>query len=503
MDVQKLEVTFGKFIFEIQTEDRLVRVGLKEKSETKKIYEKHAQIFNKDILDFLKNGILKTRDAKKLDLLARFYWAIAEGILALKTAESHDHIKTYFASSQVKVGNETLFYFELLPRIAKETIFVRREEYDAVKNKIVAKANPALLKLLMDEIGIIEQLGFGGYLDYFSQAKKLDYAKFYKICTKIKEETDKLWLENAPKVSQEILGRPFDRIKACHLIHLRSLSAFDNFYPVKRVVEVFEEFTRGLGLGDVLRRVKIDDASRPKKNPRAVCYWSNPPDEVHLVIKPIGGEQDYEAMFHEGGHALHGVAIDPKIPFVHRNLAISNALTEAYAFIFEDLIFEPAFLSTYLNVSAFSAQKIKWQAYFVNLMMLRRYLGKFMYEYEMFLPAGKAGSKKAINQGPGLYAKRLGETTGFVTDKVNWLSDMDSGFYSADYLRAWIGASQLKDYLVERFGERWFINKKAGEFLRKLYSRGVANELEQVVEELGYRAWDIGYLIREYGVLRS
>ena len=266
---------------------------------------------------------------------------------------------------------------------------------------------------------------------------------------------------------------------------------FDNFFPAQKVVLTFLSSVKDLDLADLLEKIKIDDRDRPRKNPRAVCYWPKPPDEIHLVIKPIGGEQDFESILHEGGHALHGAAIDPKLPYSLKTLAHSNAFSEAYAFILEDLVFEPIWLSTYLNVSAHSAAKIRWQAYFVNLMLLRRYLGKFSYEYQLF-------SNKNLTNGPILYAKNLKETTGFIYRPTYWLSDMDSGFYSAEYLRAWVGAAQIKDYLLKRFGARWFLNKKAGSFLRKLFERGVTDELEDVIRKLGYKPWDTSLLMNSY-----
>ncbi len=38
----------------------------------------------------------------------------------------------------------------------------------------------------------------------------------------------------------------------------------------------------------------------------------------------------------------------------------------------------------------------------------------------------------------------------------SFLSDMDSGFYSADYLRAWIRSAQLRRFLVGEVGEDWW-----------------------------------------------
>lgn len=491
MDIYKLETEIAKFIYELETEDRLVRVGLKDVAESAKVYKKYKHLFSKKLLDELLLKTKQTKDTEQKEITQRIYFMLAGSFVGRKTSAAQDKITTYFSKAKVKVGGETITYYQIAPKISKEPIFEKREKYDLAAMRAASRVNPKYLSLLTLEIKLIKSLGFGGYVDFFGKAKKQDYGKFYSLVGKIVRETDSIWQKSISKVSQDVFGRPFGNISDCHLNYLRSMSAFDNFYPQDKVVASFKKFVHDMGLGSLLLNIKIDDEDRSKKNPRAVCYWPKPPDEVHLVIKPIGGEQDFEAMFHEGGHALHGAAIDRRLPFAFANLARSNALTEAYAFVLEAQVFDPDWLTVHLNVSSFTGARILWQAIFADLMMLRRYLGKFSYEYEMF-------SANNLTRGPTLYKKNLQETTGFVTLGERWLRDLDAGFYSAEYLRAWIGASQIKDYLIRKFGRRWFINKKAGLFLRKLFARGVTDELEDVVARLGYKPWDASFLIKEY-----
>ena len=491
MDTKTIEDQLSKFIYELETEDRLVRIGLKDTAQTAKIYKKHSALFTKETLAKIQEEIKKSKDLKTKEILERIYFTIAGSYIGLSLAPEEDKITTYFSKAKVKVRGEEVAYFQLAPMISKEPMVLARELLDDVATPVISKINPKQLALLTSEIALIRDLGFSDYLGFYSKAKKIDYAKFGAVVNKIKKETDNIWQRVAGRVCQEVLGKPFVNIRACHLLYLRSLSMFDNYFPKDKVVSIFEKWSRDIGLSDLLAQVKIDDVARPRKNPRAVCYAPNPPKEVHLVIKPIGGEQDYEAMFHEGGHSLHYAGVDGRLPYTFRSLSRSNALTEAFAFILEDLVYSPQFLTTYLNISAFTGAKIKWQAYFVNLMLLRRYLGKFLYEYEMF-------KKGAIKLGPSLYKKHLEATVGFVTKRENWLSDMDSGFYSAEYLRAWIASAQIKDYLEKKFGNKWFVNRRAGEFLRKLYARGVQDEVEDVIKRLGYRLWDAKLLVAGY-----
>ena len=49
---------------------------------------------------------------------------------------------------------------------------------------------------------------------------------------------------------------------------------------------------------------------------------------------------------------------------------------------------------------------------------------------------------------------------------------MDAGFYSADYLRAWIRSAQLRAHLVREVGEDWWRGAETGERLRALFREG-------------------------------
>src|SRR2546423_11812371 len=51
---------------------------------------------------------------------------------------------------------------------------------------------------------------------------------------------------------------------------------------------------------------------------------------------------------------------------------------------------------------------------------------------------------------------------------------MDAGFYSADYLRAWIRSAQLSTYLRREVGDDWWRSADTGEILRGAVRRGHA-----------------------------
>ena len=74
---------------------------------------------------------------------------------------------------------------------------------------------------------------------------------------------------------------------------------------------------------------------------------------------------------------------------------------------------------------------------------------------------------------------------------------MDGGFYSADYLRAWIRHAQLRAHLLDTVGEDWWRSPKTGEILRALFSEGTRPSSEEIAARLGYDPYDTGPLIAE------
>ena len=80
-----------------------------------------------------------------------------------------------------------------------------------------------------------------------------------------------------------------------------------------------------------------------------------------------------------------------------------------------------------------------------------------------------------------------------------YLSDMDAGFYSADYLRAWIRSAQLRAYLRRELGEDWWRNAETGDRLRALFFEGTRPSSEEIAGRLGFDPLDTTSLLHELG----
>jgi hypothetical protein len=231
------------------------------------------------------------------------------------------------------------------------------------------------------------------------------------------------------------------------------------------------------GLGIDLRRqsnVELDVEQRAKKSPRAFCAPIEVPGRVVLVIQPMGGPDDWRALFHEAGHMEHYANMSPELPVESRRMG-DDAVTEGWAFLFEHLVDYPAWLSHRLDFPR--PQEYAAEGAAMLLMFVRRYCAKLLYELELFQTDDPPAMKQR-------YVDILGGAVKIEPSPTDWLADVDPGFYVTRYLRAWAFEAQLSFHLRERFGNDWFAKREAGSLLRELWSLGQGPTVDEILTDV-------------------
>jgi hypothetical protein len=220
---------------------------------------------------------------------------------------------------------------------------------------------------------------------------------------------------------------------------------------------------------------------------------SDPPKVVHLITRAQGGLHDYQAFLHEAGHALHYGGCDPELPYIFRRIARDHALTEIYSYIVEAISREPEWHELYFGLSPDQAQENAEATTFLEALLFRRYEAKLRFELDFWT---RFPSDAGTDAG---YEEYLTEATGVRYRRDGYLSDMDAGFYSADYLRAWIRSAQLRQHLVSEVGADWWRSPQTGELLRSLFWEGTKPTSEEIAVRLSFDPLDTKPLLHEVG----
>jgi hypothetical protein len=193
-----------------------------------------------------------------------------------------------------------------------------------------------------------------------------------------------------------------------------------------------------------------------------------------LVIQPIGGADDWRALFHEAGHTEHFAHTSPELSMEERRLG-DNAVTEGWAMLLQHLTDEPAWLTRRLDVGRpdeFAREGATGLLYFV-----RRYCAKLLYEIEFH-------AVDDVTAMSTRYIELLADALKIEPSETDYLADIDSGFYVTEYLRSWAFEAQLRGYLRERFGNTWFTKREAGSLLRELWSEGQRPNADELLKDV-------------------
>jgi hypothetical protein len=346
-----------------------------------------------------------------------------------------------------------------------------------------------LLQLLERSHAISRELGWPSMRAMCVELSGMDLGALVEQTDGLLRSTEASYESLLQPQLESQLGFGFERLRRSDLPAFFRAQSLDRSFQADRLVPSLTETLAGMGI-DIEGQdgVTLDTEPRPQKSPRAFCAPVRAPGEVYLVISPIGGRDDFAALFHEAGHTEHFAHVDPGLPAEQR-LFGDNSVTEGFAFLFEHLVSQAEWLKRRLGVE--DASEVLAHSEAVKLLFLRRYCAKLAYELEL------QDAPESLESMREVYARRLSDALHVDWPSSGWLSDVDPFFYAARYLRAWALETHLRRVLAERFGEAWFDEPGAGELLRGLWSQGQAQDAGELLSQLSGADLDFSVLQNE------
>jgi hypothetical protein len=459
-----------RFIAALDEEYYLHFAGFKDSFELSPIYERYADLATLDACRRLgESAEVGGRGAVEL---WRFACEGYMGDLAREEAEEIAHLET---SLTAEVDGEEIGFRLIRPTLANEPDRGRRERLDRARVGLTdAELNPHHVRIAETRREATRALGFDTYRELYGRFG-FPLEQLAEQCERLLAQTEDLYVAAFDRLFRRRVGVPLEEAKRWDLPRLFRATEWDAGFPAASMVPALEATLAGLGIDlRMQENVHLDLEQRPTKTPRAFCAPIEVPGRVMLVIQPMGGPDDWHALFHEAGHTEHYANTSAELPVEARRLG-DNAVTEGWAMLLELLVNDPPWLERRLDFARpdeFAVEATAGLLYFV-----RRYAAKFLYELELH------GSADLEEMAPR-YVERMQDALKIEVSATDYLADVDAGFYSSSYLRAWAFESILRGFLREEFGRTWFARREAGSLLRELWSEGQGPTADELVEEV-------------------
>lgn len=350
-------------------------------------------------------------------------------------------------------------FFAIASLLAAEPDAARRKDLYLSRSQFMARQNDTLRKRWEAITAQAGALGFDTYYALCNEMRGLRLVSLQFMAQSFLKETADTYFQRLSWWSQTMLGT--EKPDAADRFYMMRGAQFDTLFPPEKLALAVNNTASFLGLPLVNQTgLEIDLAARPQKSLRPFCAFIHVPDDIKLVVNPAGGYGDYRAVFHELGHALHGLHIPADLPFAVRYLG-DDSVGEAFAFLFEQLPGNPIWLQELLGSANYETFVDYIQ--FMRLWLIRRCAVSVL--YENLLHTGTPTPET-------LYASLLAEHLGLNVSPAYYLLDVEDGFYNAQYFRAWMLAAQIASQLEARIGEDWMVSAGTGAFLRPLWQKG-------------------------------
>lgn len=468
------------FLVELGDETYQNQAGLKDSMNTAAIYRKYSKIFTIDNLNGIESALalekIGDETRKQLLYLRRF---IAESYMGNETRTLNDEIATKSSQAVVDFDGEDIPYRYVPVKIINEDNHDKRIALERAREVVVSALHQMRARRLNRIYQIIYELGYKHYLDFYTEMKGFDIKELSTKLDGFIERTDSIYSKHLVERLQK-LRIPIESAERADMGYVFRAKELDAHFNRDSVLAITEKTLLDLGIDlNAQKNIILDIEVRKKKSPRAFCMPIVIPDKIYLVTMPRGGLEDYKTMLHEMGHAQHFGNTDKTLPFEYKYLG-DVSVSETYSFLFEYLTADSYWVER--NIKMKDKTEYLRFVYFWRLYMLRRYAAKLRYEIKLHICG--------LDRAGELYSETMNGIMKFKHPMNHCLDDLDDGFYSAQYLRAWFFEAQLRSVLKKEFGEHWFTSPNAGKYLKDLWAMGSRYNIEELARHVGQRELD-------------
>ncbi|HEY4734316.1 MAG TPA: hypothetical protein VIH53_07185 [Gemmatimonadaceae bacterium] len=496
LDLRRLRGEGQAFMEAISRESYLAYAGLKKTADLQPIYEKYARVLGKEAFELTLEAFQTAAEGSEEKRSARLLleWEI-ESQAAKPLAALDEREIEWESSAVVHTPDGRMIQYQAVPiEISNTRDRAARLSLDAARAKLVTREHaPLRLERLQREKEYIESLGIArDYNSSFESVTGISLTALAASCERFLRDTRSMWDDAIREALRASLGIKPSEAKRSDALALFRASEYDDAFPGREMEAAMRRQVKEMGIDPTADgRIVFDLGDREGKRSRAFCSPVRVPEEVYLVLRPHGGQSDYNTFLHELGHALHFGYASADYAFEFRWLG-DNSVTESYAMLFDHRMQDKGWLLRYSKLGANRVGRFLRSAGLEELHFLRRYCAKLIYERTLY------SGELEWSSLPDLYVSLLSEATGFEYDRADAFVDVDPRYYSARYLRAWQLQSILNEQLTSRFDVDWFRNPSAGPWIaRELFAQGQRENADEIAARTGVNELSFDPLARK------
>ena len=350
----------------------------------------------------------------------------------------------------------------------------RKEVFD----EFIAKA-PTISHLVEKRMNISKEV-YKRYgltpLDSYLELEQISYDELLNLLKRLGDGAKQTFLTAADRFAPQVL-------------HKTTTEYYDDFYTWRgRIYKPLNKYLEGKNPLSEIRRfltdlnfdpstIKVDDEDRPKKSPSASCWGIQVPNDVRILYRKVSPFTDFGSLFHEYGHGIHGKSANPK-DSVWKRYIVPRSVAETFSMLIESVTENRLFLRQDLKLEETAVREIIDRVRFMNLVFLTFYAANSIMKMEFW--RNNYTIEQAAKRWRELTRRFFIETPGNYWILHHIMPNYD--MYSPSYVIAAVRVATIREKLAQDYGEAWWRNLEAGEFIK---------QLAQTRGEFNVKAWKL------------
>ncbi|MFZ0568236.1 MAG: M3 family metallopeptidase [Nitrososphaeraceae archaeon] len=329
----------------------------------------------------------------------------------------------------------------------------------------------SLIKEVYRDLG--ERYGLDPISSYLEQ-EKISYSRLVEFIKSMGQRAKRPFQEALMEVSRSILGRQPEYYDDFYFFRNKVYSDIDkNFSRINPVNEVKKTLTY---MDFDPSKIHFDTEDRKDKYPSPICFFVRIPTDIRVLYKRETPIFDFQACFHETGHAIHASSVDPNIEYWNK-YRISMGIAEIFSTFLERLTKSRQYIQSLIGstkIDEIVINKFLANTHLMELFFVTFYTANSLMKMEYWR------QNLSADQACEVYSRLIKEYTGFEVPGEYWLLHHilpESIMYVPSYLLAAVRAAELESCLRDRFGDMWWKEKDSGKRLREIMKPGASIDL--------------------------
>ena len=488
MDLEQIRSSYFELVEKLRREYLANRRGLQDTVNSTALYKHYDWTYSLDSITVVKVELDKATGDRKRQLLFLLR-ALTNAHIDAQLAPFSDELTSLSAKATITWDGKDIPLRSVDNILKNEPDQKRRAALHAACATWRELFSKKHADLWAKNDALCKTLGYNGYLDLNERLKQLRYEPLLKTARQLLVGTQQ---EHAMMLARETKNAGITTLHRYDMSYLLNDPTTKDKFPAERLIPFLRAFLKDFHTDfDTQTNITWDTESRSKKAPRACVFAIKPPHEIYVLTSPTAGMEDARTLFHEAGHAEHYAHTDASLPDEFKLFGL-NSTTETWSYLFDHLFFNDEFLKTHTNLTPPEITRTKEHRLFNELCFIRRYAAKCLYEHKFFtndlrkLDERWEPTNDTYRDMGACYADILTRATGSIYEPIGYPTDIDPGFYTFEYFKAWMSEAQVRTHLEKIAGKTWWKTKKTIDIVKKLWSTGGKLNVDEITQSLGY-----------------